>query len=139
MILNLARQEEADTNEKFAEVVSQEHIFAARRAIMDVHMAQPVEEYIVQLVMASRFAGRYSEELASWIEYGGSPRATIALDRCSRALAWLRGRDFVSPGEVQEIVHDVLRHRLILSFEAEANGISRDFVIDSILKYVPVS
>ena len=139
MILDLARQEEADTNEKFAGAVSQEHIFAARRAITDVHMAQPVEEYIVQLVMASRFADKYSEELASWIEYGGSPRATIALDRCSRALAWLRGRDFVSPGEVQEVVHDVLRHRLILSFEAEANGISRDFVIDSILKHVPVS
>ncbi|MBU0479726.1 MAG: AAA family ATPase [Proteobacteria bacterium] len=138
-ILDLARQEEAATGEKFAAVVSQEQIFAARRAIHGIHMAPPVEEYIIQLVMASRYAGRYSEELAGWIEYGGSPRATIALDRCSRALAWLRGRDFVSPGEVQEIIHDVLRHRLILSFEAEANGITRDHVIDSILKHVPVS
>lgn len=138
-ILELARDEEASREGITKIVVTQAEVFAARKEIQSIHMSQPVEEYIVQLIMASRFAGRYSQELAGWIEYGGSPRATIALDRCSRALAWLRGSDFVSPGEVQEIVHDVLRHRLILSFEAEANGISRDQVIDTILKYVPVS
>jgi MoxR-like ATPase len=92
----------------------------------------------VQLVMASRKPTNYSESLAGMIEYGGSPRATIALDRCSRAFAWLNGRDFVSPDDVREVVHDILRHRLILSFEAEAKGISKNQVIDLLLEHVPV-
>jgi MoxR-like ATPase len=102
-------------------------------------MAAPVEEYIVQLVMASRKPANYSDSLAGMIEYGGSPRATIALDRCSRAFAWLGGRDFVSPDDVREVVHDILRHRLILSFEAEAKGISKNQVIDLLLEHVPVA
>ena len=103
-----------------------------------MHMAAPVEQYIVQLVIASRDPGVYSEQLAGWIEYGGSPRATIALDRCSRAHAWLQGRDFVSPDDVQAVAADVLRHRLLLSFEAEANGVTPDQVIDELLALVPV-
>jgi len=89
--------------------------------------------------MATRTPGHYSESLASWLEYGGSPRATIALDRCARALAWLHGRDYVSPDDVQAVIHDILRHRLILSFEAEANGITKDQVIDTLLAHVPVT
>ena len=94
-----------------------------------MHMAAPVEKYIVQLVVASRQPTAYSEQLASWIEYGGSPRATIALDRCARAHAWLRGEDFVSPDDVQAVAADVLRHRLLLSYEAEANGVTTDQVV----------
>jgi MoxR-like ATPase len=93
---------------------------------------------MVQLVIATRSPQRYSEQLADWIEYGGSPRATIALDRCARAHAWLRGQDFVSPDDVQAVVADVLRHRLLLSFEAEANGITPDQVIGELLSLVPV-
>ncbi len=137
-ILALARREAKNEAAPPLEVISLETIMAARREVMGVHMSPGVDEYIVQLVMASRSPKQYSREMANWIEYGGSPRATIALDRCARSLAWLQGRDFVSPDDVQDVVHDVLRHRLILSFEAEANGITKDQVIDSLLRHVPV-
>jgi MoxR-like ATPase len=114
-------------------------IFAARQQLLTLYAAPAVEEYIVQLVMATRQAANYSKDLASWIDYGASPRGTLALDSCARAHAWLHGKDFVSPDDVQSIAADVLRHRLILSFEAEANGISRDHVIDELLRLVPVA
>lgn len=104
-----------------------------------MHMAEPVEQYIVELIIASREPATYSKDLERWLEYGGSPRATIALDRCARANAWMRGSDFVSPDDVQAVLADVLRHRLILSFEAEANGISADMAIDALLESVPVA
>jgi MoxR-like ATPase len=137
-ILALARREAGGAPEPPPGILSQETIRAARREILALHMAPTLDEYIVQLVMASRAPGKYSPALAGWIEYGASPRATIALDRCARALAWLKGRDFVSPEDVQEVSHDILRHRLILSFEAEAKGVTKDQVIDSLLQYVPV-
>ena len=93
---------------------------------------------IVQLVVATRSPGAYDAKLAGWIEYGASPRATIALDRCARAHAWLAGRDFVSPDDVQAVAADVLRHRLLLSFEAEANGVRPDDVTSALLAAVPV-
>jgi MoxR-like ATPase len=138
-ILELARREASMARETPFRVVSEEEIQKARKEVLAIHMAASVEEYIVQLIIASRAPDSYSKELGNLIEYGGSPRATIALDRCSRSLAWLRGHDFVSPDDVQAVIHDVLRHRLILSFEAEANGITPDQVIDLFLKHVPVS
>jgi MoxR-like ATPase len=137
-ILALARREAGNEPAAQPEIVSLEAIMAARQEVLNIHMAPGVDEYIVQLVMATRNPRDYSQNLASWIEYGCSPRATIALDRCSRARAWLKGRDFVSPDDVQDVIHDIMRHRLILSFEAEANGISKDQVIDSVLQHVPV-
>ena len=137
-ILALARREAGNETVVEPEVLSLKTIMAARQEVLNIHMAPGVDEYIVQLVMASRTPQNYAKDLASWIEYGCSPRATIALDRCSRARAWLKGRDFVSPDDVQDVIHDIMRHRLILSFEAEANGISKDQVIDSLLQYVPV-
>ncbi len=137
-ILALARREAGSLMVPPVAILSQEVIMAARREVLAIHMAEGVDEYIVQLVMASRAPGHYSSELAGWLDYGASPRATIALDRCARALAWLKGRDFVSPDDVQEVVHDILRHRLILSFEAEARGITKDQVIDALLQHVPV-
>ncbi|NTV14613.1 MAG: MoxR family ATPase [Desulfobulbaceae bacterium] len=137
-ILALARREAGGPAQPSPLILSQATILAARREILALHMAPSLDEYIVQLVMASRWPGKYSPELAGWIEYGASPRATISLDRCARALAWLQGRDFVTPDDVQAVAHDILRHRLILSFEAEANGITKDQVIDSLLQYVPV-
>ncbi len=137
-ILALARREAGGPAEPPPTILSQETILAARREILAIHMAPQLDEYIVQLVMASRAPGKYSSTLAGWIEYGASPRATIALDRCARALAWLHGRDFVTPDDIQEVAHDILRHRLILSFEAEANGITKDQVIDSLFQYVSV-
>ena len=98
-------------------------------------MAEPIERYIVALTMASREA---RGDLGQWLEYGASPRGTIAMDLCARALAWLDERDFVTPEDVQSIVHDALRHRLILSFDAEAQGVTTDDVIDTLIEQVPV-
>ena len=121
------------------EPLSQDILFAAREQILNLHMAEAVEEYMVQLVIASREPARLDAELATWIEVGASPRATIALDRCARAHAWLNDRDYVSPDDVQAVAHDVLRHRLILSFEAEADGIRKDQIIDRLLQVVSVA
>lgn len=114
--------------------ISQQEIFAARKSLTEMHMAEPVERYIVALVMATRTP---PADLAQWIEFGASPRGTIGLDICARANAWLNGRDFVTPEDVQAVAADVLRHRLILTFEADAQGITSNQVIDQLLKTVP--
>ena len=116
--------------------VTQEAIFAARREILSLHMAPVVEEYIVQLTLATREPAMYGDDLANWLDYGASPRGTIALDLCARANAFLEGKDFVSPDDVQAVVHDVFRHRIIVSFEAEAMGIDPDTVIDTLVQRV---
>jgi len=118
--------------------ISQADLFAARREAMQLYMADELEDYIVHLVMATRHPEQYNDDLARWIQFAASPRATIALDRCARAHAWLAGRDFVSPEDIQAIAPDVLRHRVLLSFEAEAAGISSDDVITELLKRVAV-
>tara|TARA_R110001583_G_scaffold21513_9_gene81755 strand:+ start:319 stop:1278 length:960 start_codon:yes stop_codon:yes gene_type:complete len=137
-ILRLARGEAIDSTAEPLKMLTQKDIFAARQQALALHMSEAVEQYIVQLIMASRDPGRYNTELANWIEYGASPRGTIALERCARSHAWLSGRDYVSPDDVQAVVHDVLRHRLLLSFEAEASGKTTDQVIDTLLSLVPV-
>jgi len=119
--------------------ISQQTILNARKEVMQVHMADSVDEYLVQLVLATRNPENYGSELAGWLEFGGSPRATIAIDRCARAHAWLHQRDFVSPDDVQAVAHDCLRHRLILSYEAEADGITTDRAIDELLLRVAVA
>jgi MoxR-like ATPase len=121
------------------EPLSQEILLSAREQILALHMAEAVEEYMVQLVVATRDAAHLDSELGRWLEVGASPRATIALDRCSRAHAWLNDRDYVSPDDVQAVAHDVLRHRLIMSFEAEADGVRKDQIIDRLLQVVPVA
>ena len=138
-ILQLSRNEALQTSSDEISHIAQTSVFAARREVLQLHLAEAVEEYIVQLIIATRQPELYSEELAQWIEYGASPRGSIALDRCARAYAWLAGKDYVSPDDVKAIAHDVLRHRLVLSFEAEANGISADDVISQLLQKVPVS
>ncbi len=138
-ILRLVRAEQSNAAVEPPAPLTQSTLFAARQELVNLHMAEPVEHYIVELVMASRRLEGYSKELQSWIEWGASPRATIALDRCARALAWLNGKDYVSPDDVQAVTHDVLRHRLILSYEAEANGINTDQVINELLAQVPVA
>lgn len=137
-ILKLARNEAAKVESQKPDIVSQETLFDARQQVLSLHMAPAVEEYIVQLILATRNPGAYDESATQWLEYGCSPRGTIALDRCARAHAWLQGQDYVSPENVQAIAADVLRHRLILSFEAEAEGISTDQVIERLLHVVPV-
>ena len=138
-ILRLARNEASGERARPAATVSQADIFAARQAVLNIHMAPAVEEYIVQLIVGTREAGQYDSELAEWLEFGASPRATIALDRCARANAWIAGRDYVSPDDVQAVAHDCLRHRLIVSFEAEAAGISSDQIIQRLIERIPVA
>jgi len=118
--------------------ISQSDLFAARKEAMQLYMADELEDYIVHLVMATRHPEQYNDNLARWIQFAASPRASIALDRCARAHAWLAGRDFVSPEDIQAIAPDVLRHRVLLSFEAEAAGISSDDVITELLTRVAV-
>ena len=136
-ILALSRQEALNDAGAGIEPLSPKTLFAARQAFNQIHMTKDVEEYLVQLILATRNSESYGGDLAQWLDYGASPRATIALDRCSRSLAWMEGRDFVTPDDIRAIAHDVLRHRLILSFEAEANGITANQVIDKLLDTVP--
>ncbi len=138
-ILRLVRDEARKINPTPPKIVPQKTLFAARQEVLNIHMAEAVEEYILQLVMATRNPQAYGKELASWIDYGASPRGTIALDLCARAHAWLKGKDFVSPEDVHEVFHDVLRHRVLLSFEAEAAGVDPDKVLDRILEVVPAA
>lgn len=118
--------------------ITKEDIREARQQVMQMYMADSVEEYLLQLVMATRQPEAYSQELAGTLAFGASPRATMALDRCARAHAWLQGRDYVGPDDVQSIAHDVLRHRILLSFEGEASGQTSDQVIDTLLSLVAV-
>ncbi|SFR49638.1 MoxR-like ATPase [Marinobacter daqiaonensis] len=138
-ILHLARQQAQQGGAGAASPVTAEQVMAARQAIADVFMADSVEDYLVALVLATRQPEALDDELARWLSFGASPRGTIALDRCARALAWLDGRDYVTPDDVRAIAPDVLRHRLILTFEAEAAGITTDEVVHRLLERVPVT
>jgi MoxR-like ATPase len=138
-ILQLVRNEARNKVPEAPKVISQEVLFAARQEILEMHMAPAVEEYIIQLIMATRHPDLYGDDLASWLEYGASPRGTISLDRCARAHAWIQGKDFVSPDDIQAVFFDVLRHRILLSFEAEASGITPDKVLTTILERVPAA
>ena len=138
-ILELARQEAHRGYEQAeSSPVKQEAIFAARDEALDTWMAENLEQYLIQLVLATRSPAAYGDDLAQWLQYGASPRATIALDRCARVHAWLNDRDFVGPEDVQEVVYDVLRHRLILNYEAEAEGITTDHVIGELISRIAV-
>ncbi len=138
-ILRLNRNEARKDPITQPTVVTQKQLFDARDEALALYMADNVEEYLVQLVGATRNPGAYDPALAKYIEFGVSPRATISLDRCARAHAWLEGKDYVSPDNIQAVIHDVFRHRLLLSFEAEAAGITPDEIINQLLALVPVA
>lgn len=140
-ILRLNRDEARQQNlgEHVAKtLLSQQDLFAARDAVLDTHLAENLEQYLVQLVLATRNPGVYGNDLQGWLEYGASPRASIALDRCARAMAWLDGRDYVTPDDIQSVAFDVLRHRIILSYEAEAEGVTTDRFINELIHRVAV-
>lgn len=137
-ILDLVRREAKKEPSPVFAKISQEAIFNARNEILDLHLEPKLEEYIVQLVNATRDPDKYGDKLSKWINFGASPRGTISLDRCSRAKAWLEGRDFVIPEDIHAVLHDCLRHRIILSFEAEAEGVTPDSFIDVVANRVAV-
>lgn len=120
-------------------VLSQSEIFDAREKVLNIHMAPALETYMVDLIMATRQPEKYDDKLKAWLAFGASPRATIALDRCARARAWLHNRDFVSPEDIQAVLHNVLRHRIILSYQAEAEGITANQLLDHLLSLVAVA
>jgi len=118
--------------------LSQASLLEARQAVLDTHLADNLESYLIEIVLATREASRYGEDISGWIQYGGSPRASMALDRCARAFAWLNDRDFVTPEDIQTIAPDVLRHRIILSYEAEAEGVTTDQCVEELIKRIAV-
>ena len=139
-ILRLVRQEDSkQATSPVPQPLSEANLLAARQAILQLDMVPRVEESIVQLIIATRRPENYSAELSKYVAFGASPRATIALDRCARAHAWLMGRDFVTPDDVRAVAYDVLRHRIVRSFEAEAAGVSSDHIIEQLLSAVPVT
>ena len=140
-ILELARdraRREMSASSPDHDRIREVDVLAGQAEVLDLHLAPALENYIVQLVLATRSPEAYGNDLARWVAYGASPRGTIALDRCARAHAWLSGRDYVSPDDVQAVAYDTLRHRVLLSFEAEADGIDADRFIGELLARVPV-
>ena len=127
-----------EQSKKREPLISQQQVMQARMEVLEQFMSPEVERYMVELVQATRTPERYHQELSEWIEWGGSPRASLALDRCAKAHAWLLERDFVSPEDLQQIAPDVLRHRILLSYTAESRGMDADEVIRRILELVPV-
>ncbi len=138
-ILHLARREAVSGHQPPTLKLTRDQIAAARAEVLGLHMAPVVEEYLVQLVLATRDPAPYGTDLRRLVDYGGSPRATIALDRCARAHAWLGGRDYVSPADVQEVAPDVLRHRVLMSYAAEAEGMDSDRLVAELLARVPAA
>jgi MoxR-like ATPase len=136
-ILELVRAEARGAAPEDVPTVSQASIFAARNQVLDMYLAPALEEYVVQLVLATRDPKPYAAHLARTVRCGASPRGTIALDRCARAHAWLRGAEFVTPEDVHAVASDVLRHRVLLTFEAEADGLTPDAFVDELFRAVP--
>jgi MoxR-like ATPase len=145
-IIDLVRQEETASNEANDEApnasperIPQDAVFAARREIGAVHVSDAMQRYMADLVYATRTPDKYSADLDRWIDVGGSPRASLALDKCSRTHAWMNERDFVDPEDVRAVIHDCLRHRLMLSYEAQGEGVSADRVIDALVDQVALA
>jgi len=145
-ILRLVRGEQSatasstsDTAEAPPPAMSQQVVFDARAAIAKIETSSTIEQYIVDIIGATREPAAYDEDLGRWLQVGASPRGTLALDRVSRAHAWLKGRERVTPDDVRAVVHDCLRHRLTLSYEANADGITADEVVDRLLTHVAIA
>jgi len=140
-ILHLARDEArtaSASNGDSPHIIREEDVFEARRAVLDMYLSDDLEQYLLEIVLATRDPGSYGKDLAEWLEFGASPRASIALDRCSRAHAWLDGRDYVGPEDIQAIARDVLRHRVILNYEAVADGVTADQFVDELINRIAV-
>ncbi len=138
-ILRLVRREALAEASALTEVepLSQQAVFAARRQVLRLHLSESVEEYLIELVEASRAPAAYSRELADWVRWGASPRGAIYLELAARAHAWLSARDFVTPEDVQAVAADVLRHRVLLNYEAQAEGVSAQRFVTELLSRVP--
>lgn len=147
LVIRLVRAEETAANaaptdtpkSRKREPVSQQSVFDARREIVAVHVSDAMERYMADLVNATRHPEGFGDDLKRWIEIGASPRASLALDKCARTHAWLKGRDYVDPQDVRAISADVFRHRLALTYEAQGEGIAPDQVVAEILAQVALT
>ncbi|WP_299496239.1 MoxR family ATPase [uncultured Shewanella sp.] len=137
-IMRMSRKEALKHDMPHTSPISQKDIFTARDQALEIYLAEPLEQYIVNIIMATRQPKAYSHQLESWLEYGVSPRTSLSLERCARARAYLYERDFVSPEDIQAVAPNVLRHRLLLSYQAQAEGVTPDSVIEHILSQVAV-
>jgi len=137
-IMRLNRAEQSHKKSKEEAKLSPQLIFDARDEIAKVKIPEAMEKYIVDIIAATRYPEKYSDDLDRWLDFGASPRGTIAIDRSARVHAWMEGKDFVAPDHIRAVVADCLRHRLILSYEANAEGITADKIIDLILREVAV-
>lgn len=135
LVRNEAKQGQSQTT---VQRISQQALFDARQAMLNIHMADNIEQYLLQIILATRQPEAYGDDLAGWIQYGVSPRGTIALDRCARSHALLAGRDYVGPEDIQAIAYDVMRHRLLLNYEAQAEGITADRVVQELIERIAV-
>ena len=140
-VLRLVRGEEktSSNGKSKKEIIHQDVIFQAREEIHQIHVSENIERYIIDLINATRFPEKYGDNLDTWLDYGASPRGSLALEKCGRVHAWMQERDFVSPDDIRAVAHDVLRHRIVPSYEANADGISKVQIIDEILKLVAVA
>ncbi len=138
-ILQLVRRETVHPEQTDAVTpISQQDLFAARKQALELHMSANLEQYLLQLVLATRRPAAYGDDLGQWIQYGASPRGTISLDRCARVHAWLAGREYVTPDDIQTMAYDVLRHRILLNYEAQAEGITTDHIIEQLITRIAV-
>lgn len=133
---NRSHDESDSGSTKNVSRISQDAVFETRRELGKIHVSDAIARYIADLVYATRTPGRYTADLERWIDVGASPRGSLALDKCSRAHAWLNERDYVDPEDVRAVVHDCLRHRLMLSYEAQGEGVTADRVIDAVIEQV---
>lgn len=137
-ILDLVKAESKKEHSEKYETIAQEIIFKAREEIKEIHVSDAMKTYIVDLIDASRYPDKYSKQLAKWLEFGASPRGTIALEKAARVHAWLAERDFVNPDDIRALIHDILRHRIMLSYEANADRVTAEDVISELVKLVAV-
>ncbi len=137
-IADLDERRQQGTYTQSAAVTTQKEIVEARKAVSAMHINDNLKDYVVSLVTATRKPGKYDGNLAKWIAHGASPRATLGMIRCAKALAWLRGDEYVTPHHVQTAALPILRHRIIPSFESEADGVTRDRIVGQLLEVVAV-
>ncbi len=137
-ILKIVQREEKKEPLPEFPKISEKTIVSARQEVLNIPMAPELEEYIIQFIMATRNPAAYSKEIANLLRYGASPRGTIALDVCARANAWLNGHEYVLASDITDLIHDVLRHRLILSFEAKSQHVTSDMILDRLMESVPL-
>jgi MoxR-like ATPase len=137
--LEIARRISNQTSETIESIITHDELLELKRIIKEIHIDEEVEKYIITLVDATRNPSAYGlEELAPYIQFGASPRVSIDMFKAVKAMAYLRDKDFVTPVDVAYIVKDIMRHRVVLTYEGEAEGITTDQIIDKVLEIVPI-